>query len=173
MTDREPVEVTNLDRYGSPPLPWSRAHDLLVASPAQPQVSRTSRPGRAGADDQRPGTAAGHVGVSGDHARTRRGPHPEHLLAGRPVRPTAGGGVFGLQGCPGDAQRGHPVRGRTLARYRQRRAPSAEQIAGEIADLTDRRRLPLRVPVGLRSERLFARLSPSLLGRVVRSPYKW
>jgi NAD(P)-dependent dehydrogenase (short-subunit alcohol dehydrogenase family) len=60
-----------------------------------------------------------------------------------------------------------------FARYRQRRAPSAEQIASEIADLLDRRRLPLRVPVGLRSERLFARLSPGLLGRLVRSPYKW
>jgi NAD(P)-dependent dehydrogenase (short-subunit alcohol dehydrogenase family) len=63
--------------------------------------------------------------------------------------------------------------GERFARYRQRRAPSAEQIAGEIADLIDRRRLPLRIPVGLRSERLFARLSPSLLGRLVRSPYKW
>jgi len=63
--------------------------------------------------------------------------------------------------------------GQRFARYRQRRAPSAEQIAGEIADLLDRRRLPLRVPVGLRTERLFARLSPSVLGRLVRSPYKW
>ena len=47
MTDREPVEVTNLDRYGSPPLPWSRPHDLLVASPAQPGTPYflgTSRP---------------------------------------------------------------------------------------------------------------------------------
>jgi NAD(P)-dependent dehydrogenase (short-subunit alcohol dehydrogenase family) len=60
-----------------------------------------------------------------------------------------------------------------FARYRQRRAPSAEQIASEIAELLDRGSLPLRVPVGLRSERLFARLSPSLLGRLVRSPYKW
>jgi NAD(P)-dependent dehydrogenase (short-subunit alcohol dehydrogenase family) len=60
-----------------------------------------------------------------------------------------------------------------FARYRQRRAPSAEQIAGEIAELLDRGSLPLRVPVGLRSERLFARLSPTLLGRLVRSPYKW
>ena len=25
MTDRDPIEVTNLDRYGSPPLLWSRA----------------------------------------------------------------------------------------------------------------------------------------------------
>jgi hypothetical protein len=47
MPDRAPVEVTNLDRYGSPPLPWSRPHDLLVANPAQPGTSYflgTSRP---------------------------------------------------------------------------------------------------------------------------------
>ena len=47
MTDREPVEVTDLDRYGSPPLPWSRPHDLLVTSPAQPGTPYflgTSRP---------------------------------------------------------------------------------------------------------------------------------
>jgi hypothetical protein len=47
MTDREPVEVTNLDRYGSPPLPWSRPHDLLVAGPPQPGTTfflATSRP---------------------------------------------------------------------------------------------------------------------------------
>jgi hypothetical protein len=35
MTEREPAETTNLDRYGNPPLPWSRAHDLLAAVPAQ------------------------------------------------------------------------------------------------------------------------------------------
>ena len=34
MTDRSPVETTNLDdRYGSPLLPWSRPHDLLTAPP--------------------------------------------------------------------------------------------------------------------------------------------
>jgi hypothetical protein len=32
MTDREPIETTNLDRYGSAALPWSRPHDLLAAS---------------------------------------------------------------------------------------------------------------------------------------------
>jgi hypothetical protein len=36
MSDREPTETTNLDRYGSPALPWSRAHDLLAANPAGP-----------------------------------------------------------------------------------------------------------------------------------------
>ena len=52
-----------------------------------------------------------------------------------------------------------------FARCRERRVPSAEQGAGEIADLVDRTSLPLRVPVGLRTERLFAWLSPSLLGQ--------
>ena len=33
MTDRTPVEVTNLDIYGNPALEWKRAHDLLAASP--------------------------------------------------------------------------------------------------------------------------------------------
>jgi Pyridoxamine 5'-phosphate oxidase len=34
MTDQEPVEVTNLDRYGFPPLPWSRPRDLLAGPPS-------------------------------------------------------------------------------------------------------------------------------------------
>lgn len=39
MTDQAPAEVTNLDRYGSDALPWSRPHDLLVAGPPQPGTS--------------------------------------------------------------------------------------------------------------------------------------
>lgn len=31
--DREPIKATNLDRYGHDPLPWSRAHDLLLDPP--------------------------------------------------------------------------------------------------------------------------------------------
>jgi hypothetical protein len=38
MVDREPVEVTNLDRYGFPPLPWSRPRDLLAAGPPEASV---------------------------------------------------------------------------------------------------------------------------------------
>src|SRR5512134_3352906 len=38
MTDREPIETTNLDRYGSAALPWSRPHDLLAASATQPNT---------------------------------------------------------------------------------------------------------------------------------------
>jgi hypothetical protein len=33
MTDRAPVELTNLDRHGVPPLPWSRPRDL-ASNPA-------------------------------------------------------------------------------------------------------------------------------------------
>jgi hypothetical protein len=38
MTDRQPSEVTNLDRYGGPVLAWSRAHELLAAGPKGPLV---------------------------------------------------------------------------------------------------------------------------------------
>ncbi len=33
MTERTPVEVKNLDRYGNDPMPWSRPRDLLIAPP--------------------------------------------------------------------------------------------------------------------------------------------
>ncbi len=36
MTDRQPTETTNLDRYQNPILPWSRPHDLLVSGPKGP-----------------------------------------------------------------------------------------------------------------------------------------
>ena len=38
MTDRQPYEVTNLDRYGSAPLPWTRPHDLLDKGALGPEV---------------------------------------------------------------------------------------------------------------------------------------
>ena len=48
MTERAPVETTNLDRYGFPALPWSRPRDLLAAGPPRPDVPfflGTVRPG--------------------------------------------------------------------------------------------------------------------------------
>ena len=39
MTHQAPIEVTNLDRYGSSALPWSRPHDLLIASPTQSDIT--------------------------------------------------------------------------------------------------------------------------------------
>lgn len=38
MTERAPSEVTNLDRYGNPPLPWSRPRDLLAAETGGPEI---------------------------------------------------------------------------------------------------------------------------------------
>lgn len=39
MTDREPAEVTNLDRYGNAPLPWSRPREILSAGTLGPGVT--------------------------------------------------------------------------------------------------------------------------------------
>ena len=39
MSDRTPVEVTNLDIYGNPSLLWSRPHDLLAASPTRTDIT--------------------------------------------------------------------------------------------------------------------------------------
>jgi hypothetical protein len=36
MPERDPVEVTNLDRYGSAELPWSRPRDGLAAGASEP-----------------------------------------------------------------------------------------------------------------------------------------
>src|SRR6266542_4863024 len=39
MTDRMPVEVTNLERYGSAALPWSRPRDLLQGGSPTPDIA--------------------------------------------------------------------------------------------------------------------------------------
>src|SRR6266513_3712909 len=39
MPDREPIEVKNLDMYGSAALPWSRARDLLDAHASGPDLA--------------------------------------------------------------------------------------------------------------------------------------
>jgi Pyridoxamine 5'-phosphate oxidase len=39
MSDREPTQVTNLDRYGNAALPWSRSRDQLVAATPRPEVT--------------------------------------------------------------------------------------------------------------------------------------
>jgi hypothetical protein len=64
MTDREPVETTNLDRYGFPPLLWSRPHERLTVGAFGPEglfVLGTVRP------DGRPHAAGiGAVWFDGD-----------------------------------------------------------------------------------------------------------
>ena len=64
MTDHAPIDITNLDRYGHAPLPWSRPRDLLEAGAPHPGTSfflGTTRP------DGRPHIAAvGALWFDGD-----------------------------------------------------------------------------------------------------------
>jgi hypothetical protein len=39
MSDREPTQVTNLDRYGNAALPWSRSRDQLVTGTPKPEIT--------------------------------------------------------------------------------------------------------------------------------------
>lgn len=39
MAERPPIESTNLDIYGNPEIPWSRARDILATSSATPDVT--------------------------------------------------------------------------------------------------------------------------------------
>lgn len=64
MSEREPIEVTNLDRYGFPALPWSRPRDQLAVEVPQRDTAHflgTTRP------DGRPHTAVvGALWYDGD-----------------------------------------------------------------------------------------------------------
>lgn len=68
MPEREPIETTNLDRYGSPALPWSRPRDLLAAPP-KPDMPGGDRPSYLGTSrpDGRPHAAGiGALWYDGD-----------------------------------------------------------------------------------------------------------
>jgi hypothetical protein len=62
MTDREPAETTNLDRYGHASLPWSRVRDALAVP------SRTDRffLGTVGADGRPHAAGVGALWFDGD-----------------------------------------------------------------------------------------------------------
>jgi hypothetical protein len=83
MTDRQPIETVNLDRYGHPALPWSRVHDLLESGPKGPLVGfflGTVRP------DGRPHVAGvGAVWHDGDlYLTSGPGTRKARNLAGNP-----------------------------------------------------------------------------------------
>jgi Pyridoxamine 5'-phosphate oxidase len=120
MTDREPAEVTNLDRYGSPPLPWSRPRDLLAASTPQPDIPfflGTSRP------DGRPHAAGiGALWLDGDlYFTSGPGTRKARNLAANP----AGTISARLEGIDlvleGEATRvtDRPTLGQVAGRYRE------------------------------------------------------
>jgi len=132
MTDRTPTDITNLDRYGSPALPWSRPHDLLAGSTTSPQPYNsfflgTTRP------DGRPHVAAvGALWLDGDlyftsGAETRKARN----LAANPACTIA----VGLEGVDlvleGEAIRvtDRPTLERVAALYREGGWPA--EVAGD------------------------------------------
>ena len=64
MSEREPTQVTNLDRYGFPALLWSRARDALVAGSPSPAV--TFFLGTVGADGKPHAAGVGGLWQTGD-----------------------------------------------------------------------------------------------------------
>ena len=88
MTDREPIEVTNLDRYGSPALSWSRPRDLLAAPP-NPDTPGGDRPSFLGTSrpDGRPHAAGiGALWHEGDlYFTSGPGTRKARILAANPA----------------------------------------------------------------------------------------
>jgi Pyridoxamine 5'-phosphate oxidase len=64
MNQQEPVETTNLDRYGSPALPWSRSRDRLAADSPSPAV--TFFLGTSGPDGRPHAAGVGALWLDGD-----------------------------------------------------------------------------------------------------------
>jgi hypothetical protein len=64
MTERIPIEITNLDRYGSPALPWSRPRDLLAAE--TPRPGATFFLGTVGPDGRPHAAGVGALWLDGD-----------------------------------------------------------------------------------------------------------
>jgi len=83
MTDRQLYEVTNLDRYGSAPLPWTRPHDLLHKGALGPE-GRVFL-GTAGAGGVPHAAGIGVAGLDGDLYLTS-GSHTASLVTLHPVR---------------------------------------------------------------------------------------
>jgi hypothetical protein len=64
MTNREPIETTNLDIYGHEALPWSRPHDALEE--LDPSAHTTWFLGTAGADRRPHAAGVGALWDAGD-----------------------------------------------------------------------------------------------------------
>lgn len=64
MTDRQPIETTNLDIYGFDALPWSRPHDALAG--LDPSVNTTWFLGTAGRDRRPHAAGVGALWDRGD-----------------------------------------------------------------------------------------------------------
>ena len=82
MTEREPIEVTNLDQYGSPALLWSKARDILAA----PSESDRFFLGTIGADGRPHAAGVGALWFDGDfYVVSGPGTRKSRNLAGNPA----------------------------------------------------------------------------------------
>lgn len=81
MADRSPVETTNLDRYGFPPLPWSRPRDILASG-----HGATFFLGTTGPDGSPHAAGVGALMVDGElYFTSGPGTRKARNLAGRPA----------------------------------------------------------------------------------------
>ena len=84
VTEREPVETTNLDRYGNEALPWSRARDVLEA--LEPSAHVTWFLGTARRDGRPHAAGVGAMWHDGDlYFTSGDGTRKSRDLAGNPV----------------------------------------------------------------------------------------
>jgi hypothetical protein len=82
MPEREPVETTNLDRYGNAALPWSRARDRL----ADPSHSDRFFLGTVGPDGRPHAAGVGALWFDGDlYVVSGPGTRKSRNLAANPV----------------------------------------------------------------------------------------
>src|SRR3954452_6191229 len=82
MTEREPAETTNLDRYGHSALPWSRARDRLVEGPE----NGTFFLGTVGPDGRPHAAGVGALWCDGDlYLVSGPGTRKSHHLAAHPA----------------------------------------------------------------------------------------
>lgn len=64
MTDRDPIETKNLDRYGDAELPWARARDVLAGDAPGPDVTHFL--GTVGPDGRPHAAGVGAIWLDGD-----------------------------------------------------------------------------------------------------------
>ncbi|MGA8744847.1 MAG: pyridoxamine 5'-phosphate oxidase family protein [Solirubrobacterales bacterium] len=129
MNGEEPVDTTNLDRYGRAALPWSRPRDLLAAGPRGP--STTFFLGTVGPNGRPHAAGVGAIWIAGDFYFTSGpGTRKARNLAGNPSCTLS----VRLEGidlvCEGEADRvlDPPTLERAAALYRQGGWPA--EVAG-------------------------------------------
>ncbi len=84
MTDRDPTETTNIDRYGNPTLPWSRPREILAIGSQGPAV--TFFLGTVDGSGKPHAAGVGAVWYDGDlYFNSGLGTHKARDLAARPA----------------------------------------------------------------------------------------